>query len=425
MEELKEFLPDRFVQFALVTLFSLTLGLAQRRMQAEKDERRIFGTDRTFTFIGILGYLLYIIQPDNLYLYMGGGFALVVFLGIYYIFKLRMQMEFGMTTIIIALIAYCIPPIVITQPAWFSVLMIVTVLIFTEMKSSFVQISRKFDKDEFITLAKFLAIAGVILPMVPNEPFVDFLDITPFKIWMAVVIISSISYASYLLRKFVFPDSGIIVTGLLGGLYSSTATTIIMARKTRESDKNPIEFAAAIILATCMMYLRILILLFIFNIALARILVVPFLILTAFSAGVGIYYYMVARRNKVSNEGYVGSEKNPLEFKVAIIFTLLFVAFSFVTYYVVNSFGVQGLNLLSWIVGVSDIDPFLLNLFQGKFNVSLSALGAATLQAIISNNIVKAIYAASLSSKLVRKPVIVGLGLIILLNGIITLVVIF
>lgn len=425
MDEIRDFLPDEFIEFALVTLFSLTLGLAQRRMQAEKDDRRIFGTDRTFTFIGILGYLLYIIQPDKLFLYMGGGLVLIVFLAIYYIFKLKAQGEFGITTIIIAFIAYCIPPIVITQPAWFSILIIVTVLFFTEMKSSFVQMSRKFDKDEFITLAKFLAIAGVILPMVPNEPIVDFLDVTPFKIWLAVVIISSISYLSYLLRKFVFPDSGIIVTGLLGGLYSSTATTIIMARKTKESDKNPIEFAAAIILATSMMYFRILILLYIFNLELAHLLTGPFILLFLFSAAIGGYYYLVARRNKISFEGVVESEKNPLEFKVAIIFTLLFVAFSFLTYYTISTFGVKGLNLLSWLVGVSDIDPFLLNLFQGKFDVPLRALGAATLQAIISNNIVKAIYALTLASPLVRKPVALGLGLIIILNGIIALVFIF
>ena len=85
-------------------------------------------------------------------------------------------------------------------------------------------------KNEFITLAKFLAIAGVILPIVPDRQLSPYINITPYKIWLAVVVISTLSYLSYLLKKFVFKKSGTIITGILGGLYSSTATTIILAK---------------------------------------------------------------------------------------------------------------------------------------------------------------------------------------------------
>ncbi len=419
--EFVDFLPEKLLQFILVTIFSLIIGLALRRLHSEKEEMRIFGTDRTFTFIGILGYLLYIFDPETMIPYLGGGLVISGFLAIYYWNKINNLEEFGITTIVVALITYCIPPLVITQPAWLYILVVVTVLIFTEMKKSFVEVSRKFDKDEFTTLAKFLAIAGVVLPIVPNEPFVPFLDITPFNIWLAVVVISAISYMSYLLRKFVFRDAGILISGILGGIYSSTATTIIMARKSRKIKSDVPRYATAIMLSIAMMYLRILVLMFIFNLSLAMMLLPYFLLLVFFSFGVAIFYHYRYVAGEDRPEDVETFDKNPLEFKVAMIFTLLFVAFSFITHFVIESFGLRGLNILSWVVGVTDIDPFLLNLFQGKFSVSSAAIGMATMQAIISNNIIKTAYASFIAGPKMRMMVLWGLGAISLLNGILVL----
>ena len=89
----------------------------------------MFGTDRTFTFIGILGYLLYILDPVDYRLFMGGGAILGLLLGLNYYVKQSQFHVFGVTTIIIALITYCIAPIVATQPSWFYVMVVVTVLL--------------------------------------------------------------------------------------------------------------------------------------------------------------------------------------------------------------------------------------------------------------------------------------------------------
>ena len=306
-----ENIPAEFINFIIVTLFALIIGLAQRRLHPKSIDFKPFGTDRTFTFIGIMGYILCIITPGNYTLFLGGGFAIIVFLAIYYYFRLVNLKIYGLTTIIVALLTYCLAPLVITQPKWLFMLVVVTVLIFTELKESFGAISKKFDKDEFLTLAKFLVIAGVILPIIPDTPIVSFLSITPYKIWLAVVVISGLSYFSYLLKKFVFKNSGVLISGLLGGLYSSTATTIMLAKKSKNSCVSANQYAGAIILATCMMYLRILILLIIFNPALCSILLLSFIILFVIS-GITAFVIIKMKNEPINADEITEDDKTPL-----------------------------------------------------------------------------------------------------------------
>lgn len=416
MEQILEKIPPEFISFVMVALFSLVIGLSQRKVHPVNDDSRLFGTDRTFTFIGILGYILYISAPDQLWLYAGGGLLLGVLIGINYYFKIQRFGDFGMTTIVIALITYCLAPLIITQPAWLYLMVIVVVLIFTEMKESLSTLSNRFEKEEFFTLAKFLIIAGIILPMVPDEPFVDFISLTPYRVWLAVVVISSISYLSYLLKRFVFHTTGVLFSGILGGMYSSTATTFILARKSKDHPEQKNQYAAGIVLATAMMYLRILILIGIFNTPLFLQCWWIFILLFIFSVLVALFILIIRKSGSIHAEIIGQKDKNPLEFRVAIIFTILYVGLTFITYFTLSNFGELGLNVLSFVVGVTDIDPFLLNLFQGKYAVGTDVVLAATLQAIISNNLMKMIYGIFVGGKPLRKVLLIGFIAIIVVN---------
>ena len=87
MEQLYNYLPRELITFVLVTLFSLLIGLSQRRISLKREgETTLFGTDRTFTFIGILGYLLYILDPTDMRLFMGGGAVLGLLSGSYCVY---------------------------------------------------------------------------------------------------------------------------------------------------------------------------------------------------------------------------------------------------------------------------------------------------------------------------------------------------
>ena len=380
----------------------------------------MFGTDRTFTFIGILGYLLYILDPVDYRLFMGGGAVLGVLLALNYYVKQAQFHVFGVTTIVIALITYCIAPIVATQPSWFYVMVIVTVLLFTELKHTFTELAQRMKNDEMITLAKFLAISGIILPMLPNENLIPDVNLTPYGIWLATVVVSGISYLSYLLKRYVFRESGILVSGIVGGLYSSTATISVLARKSRKaSPQEAPEYVAAMLLAVSMMFLRFLILIGIFSVATLTVIYPYLLIMSAVSAGAAWFLHSKWKRPAVSgatDEDEDGS--NPLEFKVALIFAVLFVVFTIATHYTLIYAGKGGLTLLSFVSGFSDITPFILNLLQGTGSVPVSLITACSMQAIVSNIAVNMCYALFFSGKKssLRSWILGGFGCVIVAN---------
>ncbi|HPW71222.1 MAG TPA: DUF4010 domain-containing protein [Bacteroides graminisolvens] len=422
MEKLYNYFPAELVTFVLVTLFSLLIGLNQRKISLKREgETTLFGTDRTFTFIGILGYLLYILDPSEMRLFMGGGLILGLLLGINYYVKQAQFHVFGVTTIIIALITYCLAPIVSTQPSWFYVMVVVTVLLFTEMKHTFTEIAQQMENDEIATLAKFLAISGIILPMLPNENIIPEVNLTPYSIWLATVVVSGISYLSYLLRRYVFRESGVLVSGVIGGLYSSTATISVLARKSRTAQLNEIsEYVAAMLLAVSMMFLRFLILILIFSKDVFSI-VYPYLLIMAVAAAASAWL-TYARDKHRQKAGQPTSEEesssNPLEFKVALIFAILFVVFTLLTHYTLLYAGTDGLNLLSFITGLSDITPFILNLLQGTGGVATLVIAACSMQAIISNIVVNMCYAIFFSGarKELIPRILGGFGTVISIN---------
>ena len=385
-----------------------------------EGETTLFGTDRTFTFIGILGYLLYILDPVDYRLFMGGGAVLGVLLALNYYVKQAQFHVFGVTTIVIALITYCIAPIVATQPSWFYVMVIVTVLLFTELKHTFTELAQRMKNDEMITLAKFLAISGIILPMLPNENLIPDVNLTPYGIWLATVVVSGISYLSYLLKRYVFRESGILVSGIVGGLYSSTATISVLARKSRKaSPQEAPEYVAAMLLAVSMMFLRFLILIGIFSVATLTVIYPYLLIMSAVSAGAAWFLHSKWKRPAVSgatDEDEDGS--NPLEFKVALIFAVLFVVFTIATHYTLIYAGKGGLTLLSFVSGFSDITPFILNLLQGTGSVPVSLITACSMQAIVSNIAVNMCYALFFSGKKssLRSWILGGFGCVIVAN---------
>lgn len=404
-------LPKELVNFVLVVIFALLIGLEQRRLHIDMDTETLFGTDRTITLIGILGFILYTINPQNMMLFAGGGIVLSGLLGLFYYNKIRVANKWGFTSVVIALITYCLAPLIDLKPMWQVLLIVVTILIVVEIKEDLKRFTYKFDRNEFSLLAKFILISGIVLPLLPNQPISELITISPYKVWISIVAVTGISYLSYLLRKFVFTKSGILLSAILGGLYSSTATTLILARKSKE-ESSVSQIEAGILGATGMMYLRLLLLAYIFNPAVANGLLPYFAVLIVLNL-ILVGFLFFKHRNEDEHHAHLQTTKNPLEFKTALLFGVLFAFFSVLTGYVIDNYGNIGVSVLSFIVGITDIDPYILSLFQeNSTHIALHSVISATVIATASNNLVKMLYAIILGAKPMRKNLIIGFTLL-------------
>jgi len=320
-----------------------------------------------------------------------------LFFGLFYHHKLKSG-QTGLLQPLIALIVYTYGAIISLQPPWFLVLVFVSVVFTLSTWKKTHRFVEHIDPHEMPILAKFLLLSGVILPLLPDTPISSYLPATPFKIWLAVVVISGISYIGYILKKYLLRRQGYLVAGLLGGLYSSTAATVVLARKSKGLAQVDPSLNAGIISATGMMYLRLLILVAIMNPQLLLQAALPLLVFGLLSIAVAIFVDQKATR--VSELPPDLGRSNPLELGIALLFAVLFVVMIVVTQLVISHFGRTGLDLLSLVVGFTDIDPFVLSILSGHYpSAAGQQLAGAIVVAAGSNNLLKAVYAYSLGER--------------------------
>jgi len=203
-----------------------------------------------------------------------------------------------------------------------------------------------------------------------------------------VVAVSGISYASYLLQKTLRGRGGVFVAGLIGGAYSSTATTIALAKQAREKS-SPNLFTGSILAACGVMYARLAVLIAFFNRPLAARVAPAFGVLALIG---GLGGWLMSRQTKDRWEPQP-SPNNPLQLKTAFLFALLFMTILVLVQWVGTYLGSSGLYALAALVGAADVDPFILGLAQSsKTATSLGTASSAAAIAAASNNLVKGVY---------------------------------
>ena len=374
------------------------MGLALESVY-KREPRTAPGGIRTFPLLAILGALLYLIDAPSLLLFAVGLAAIAVWLHAL-LQRQSVEGEERPTLVVAAanLIAYALGPVALTQPAWIVVGAAVISVLLIESRETLHRLVQRVATDEVFTLGKFLILVGIVLPLVPDKPIVAWTPITPLQVWLALVAVSTLSYLSYLLQRYL-PAGGALVPSILGGAYSSTATTVALARMQRGYAEPRPELTVGIVVATAIMYLRIDVVVALFNARLALLLLPPLLGLFTLTAAIAAWQWL--RRGPTSAPP---PEKplvmNPLQLSAAVTFAALFVLVALASSWVRTSFGRPGVFGLAAVSGVTDIDPFVLNLAQGSVaGMSLGAIGAAILIAASSNNVLKAVYALAFGGK--------------------------
>ena len=391
-----EWMPPEWAHVLFVLFLSFLIGL-EREERKDKDGHYSFGGVRTFPLIGLIGYSMSQLSAGEL-LPQAIGFAVVAgFLMISYWHKLATSAYSGVTSEMSGLATYLVGAFVYHEMFWIATALTVSSLLLLELKEGLESLARRIESTDILTFAKFLLLSAVILPLLPDIPYSQF-QINPFKTWLVVVAVSTVSYGSYVLQRMAKGKGGVILAAFLGGAYSSTVTTVALARRAKSEGQSHL-FSGGILIASGVMYLRLAVLLALFNKALMYRLALPFIMLAVFAIVVG---WLWSRRSDTSTlkVNGVSEPKNPLEISAALFFALLFVGMLVATHLSIEYLGKAGVYTLAMIMGVTDVDPFIMGLTQAAPTLTpLHVASSSILIAASSNNVIKGIYAYALSSR--------------------------
>lgn len=412
-------LPPLLLQFTATAVLAFVLGLELHSYRRAQGLGTGFGTTRTLTLIGVAGFVLWLLGDTSpRWLYLAGLAALSGWLAIDFV-QDRPDTAAGgrLLPAMIAWIAYALGPLVLTQPAWLVAAVLVVALLMLAERPSIQRLADAMPASEGATLAKFLIVAGLVLPLMPDTPIPALTGISYRAVWTAVVLVSALSYAGYLAHAYFLPARGTLFTGLLGGLYSSTAATVVLARQARADAGVAAQAPAATVLASAMMYVRLwLVILVLGHGDAARQLALPFAVLLAGSLAMGGWLWRHAGARAAQPVAARLAAHNPLDLSAALLFAGLFVAFAALTAYVAGHYGSAGLHVLSFLIGFTDIDPFVLSLLAGQYRVDTATVTTAILIATGSNNLLKALYALVLSRQRAMRPAAAWLVLTLLVS---------
>jgi uncharacterized membrane protein (DUF4010 family) len=408
--------------FPLLLALGFFFGLAFEEFHAQDRQVRPGGV-RSFPLLGLSGALLYRLDATHLLPLTAGLLVLGAWLTAYYLRHIEEtdpegRPNVGLMVPICNVLAYLLGPIALAEPPWVAIGVTVVAVLLLTAREKLHGFARRVEVSEIITVGKFLILTGLVLPFLPNEPVTTLTDITPHQVWLAVLAVCSISYASYLLQRYVAPAGAGWWLAVLGGLYSSTATTIVLARRAATEPATAWQAQTGIILATAIMYVRLLVIVALFNLPLAGRLVPAMLALSVFGLALGGFWYWVSATPTRSGAA-ARPATNPLELTAALIFAGSFVVISLASAWVRTQLGEGGLFALAAIVGTTDIDPFVLNIAAGGVAPFSPNVGvAAILIAASTNNLAKVVYAAGFGGRRLVAGPASALGLLALAGGI-------
>jgi len=317
----------------------------------------------------------------------------------------------GSTTFASALLTLFTGSLVAWGHTQSAVVVAATTIVLLGLKHPIHALTRRFTKSDIRATLQFVAVTGVILPLVPNRPFGPFGAFNPYNTWMMVVLISGLGFTGYIAMRLLGARAGIFVTSLMGGLASSTAATLAFSRRSREEPAYAVEYAFAVVTACTVMMPRVLIAISVINVELSRTLVLPFALMALPAVGYGLWLW----RRKPSDTGNLGSPQigNPLSLYTSIKFALLYTAIAFLVKAATELELQAGLLPLSFVSGLTDMDAISLsmagNAADGRVPLGLAA--DSVLLAAIANSLLKAGLAVGLGTPRLRRHVAVVLGL--------------
>lgn len=398
-----------FYRFAAALGLGILIGI-QREAVSKEPEERLFAGVRTFGLLCLVGYAA-ALAAAHLNSALPFLATLLVY-GALLALSYRRDVDEGkpgMTTEIASIATFLIGAMCYWNMVVLAAALAVTVTVMLSLKPQFRAFTHALTRDDIYATLKFAVISIIVLPILPNQTFgpPPFDVLNPYKIWLMVVFISGISFLGYVMIKIIGARRGIGLTGLLGGIASSTAVTLSFAERSRENPKLARPFAFALLIAWTVMFVRVIVVLFTLNSALAQRVLLPMLATMAAGGIYGAYLFFSQRSYTKEDMQFV----NPFELGPAIKFGLIYAGILLISKAAQVYFGDTGVYVSSFVSGLADVDAIALSMVDltqsGNLDVTVGA--RATVIAALANTFFKGGFALATGSPTLRKTLWPGL----------------
>lgn len=397
---------DIFLRFGAALLIGVLIGMQREYAYSSSKEGGLFAGARTFALMSLFGALAALLADlfFTPWVFIGLIFLLGVMVIVAYFISATTRNEIGLTTEVAALITMLIGGICYLHSVEVAAALGVVTTVLLAAKWELRQFVKVITQEDIFAMLQFAVITAIILPVLPNRTFgpppLDVLN--PYQVWKMVVFISGINFLGYILVKVAGPKKGIGISGLLGGLASSTATTLSFSQRSHTQDGLDKPFAVAIIAAWVIMFLRVIV-----EVAVVNNRLLPYIWPAMAAMGLsGLFYalYLYFSQTAINEEEL--NLSNPFELGPAIKFGLIYALILLVTKAAEVYIGEKGLYLTSFLAGLADVDAITLSiadLTKAGQGVALSTGKIAIILAAISNTAAKGVLVFSLGSRSLRR----------------------
>jgi uncharacterized membrane protein (DUF4010 family) len=400
------------IRLAVATAVGFLIGLERefntkvRKLGEHEDgtfEKQFAGL-RTYTFIALVGFLASMVAQD-----MGPWFFAAAFIGFMALvvssyFKSSSRGSIGGTSEVTAIIIFLLGALAFHGHLLLVVVTAVLVLVLLSFKLPLHRFVQTLTEQEIRAIVQFAIISVLVLPFLPNEGYGPYEIWNPKEIWTMVILIAGISLVGYLLAK-AMGSKGTLWAGLMGGLVSSTAVALSFARKARDEKGSLTFLAVGIIAASAIMFPRVLLEVLVLNPALAQRM---WLFLALITCGALVVAFIMVRKQK-NGEQTEPVLSNPLNFRMALQFALLYAFIRWLVAFTNERFGDSGTYVAGLISGTTDVDAITLSMARVAQDPAMVEQAIITiLLAALSNTLVKFVIVLTVGGKELGKTVAPG-----------------
>jgi uncharacterized membrane protein (DUF4010 family) len=411
------------LDFSVALLIGALVGAEREKKKEEEDKGISIGGLRTFILIALAGAISawLSVQLKTIWIFVGSGLAIAGLIAIGYISEKHIRPgSFGITTEIAGIVVFLLGGTTLFGYRELAVALGIATAAVLAFKQPLHGIVGKLDQDDIYAGLKLLIASFIILPVLPNRTVDPWGAINPYEMWWLVILICGLSLVGYVATRWLGRERGTSLTGLFGGMVSSTAVTLTFSRRSCEAksdDRWPNVLAGGILLAWAVMFVRVMIEVAVLNPSLLFRIVIP---MTAMALLCGIMALIYLRKNSGQSRTKAGAIplRNPFSLMSAIKFAFVFAVVLLLVKLVQQYYPGQGLYVVSALSGIADVDAITLSMAKfaqagGSQKIAVVSITIATL----INTLVKCIIVWFAGAASLKPPILIA-TIIILAGGV-------